>query len=71
MVLLAALLCVGLVNAVSIVDSKLASINMRGICWGLPPVYYWVLVRDVTLRRSNNGLRAETGIHELACARPW
>lgn len=34
---------------------------MLGISW----VYYWVLVRDVTLRRSNNGLRAETGIQEL------
>lgn len=65
MVLLAALLHVGLVNAVSIVGSKLASRNMLGICCSLLPVYYWVLVRDVTLGRSNNGLRAGTGIQKL------
>lgn len=29
------------------------------------PVYYWLLVGDVTLRRSNNGLRAEASIQKL------
>lgn len=29
------------------------------------PVYYWTLVGDVTLGRSNNGLRAEIGIQKL------
>ena len=29
------------------------------------PVYYWMLVGDAALGRSNNGLRAKTGIQKL------